>query len=189
MIVSIMNPPYKLAPIGLKVYVTLPILAIVKLKPMKKFLLVLLISFLCSNLFSQIDYMEVRDQFTVSCGNIDSTELVRNRNLLDSISQFEIINGEEQFLYDLGMTYYKVYLKWKNKEDNLKSAEANQKCWDKYQNTKALWNLGTNYGISQNCNKELELTELYVKHMKEKDLEEFISYKQVYYRYKFCRDN
>ena len=118
----------------------------------------------------------------------DSIELVRNQQFLDSVAQFEIIQGEEKFLYDVGMTYYKVYLKWKKQEDLLNSKKANQMCWEKYRNHMALWNLGTNYGLLNDCDKKIELTELFLNYMIENGLEDYISYKQVYYRYKFCRN-
>jgi hypothetical protein len=128
------------------------------------------------------------DHYSLTCRSSDSTELVRNQQFLDSIAQFQFINGEEQFLYDLGMAYYKIYNRWQIREDLLKSIEANERCWEEYNNPMALWNLGTNYGQLNNCEKQLELTERYINYMKNNELEEYISFEQVYYRYKFCRN-
>ncbi|RFC55649.1 hypothetical protein [Brumimicrobium aurantiacum] len=155
---------------------------------MKKNLFLLIILMSSTNMFSQIDYKKVSEEFTISCGTESADDLSRSKKFLDSLSQFKINNGEEEYLYDVGMTNYKAYLKWKDKSALIISTEANQKCWDKYQNYNALWNLGMNYGLLDNCDKKLELTELYIKHLSENDLVEFIDYQQVYYRYKFCRN-
>ena len=145
--------------------------------------------FLLTDLFSQIDYLELRDQYTLSCHKSDSIELIQNKRFLDSLTEYKITNGEEKFLYDYGMTYYTIYLKWKSIDALLKSTEANQKCWEEYQNYNALENLGMNYGILGDCDKKLELTELYIKEMIKNELDEYIDYKEIYYRYKTCRNN
>lgn len=155
---------------------------------MKKIFISFALLLTLTNLFGQIDYLEVKDQIRASCGKISSEDILGDKAFIDSLMQFEIIKGEDKFLYDAGMTYYVMYLKWKNKEDIVKSIEFNQKCWDKYHNLRSLWNLGTNYGILENCEKKIELTELYINEMKKDSLEKFIDYQQIYFRYKFCRN-
>jgi len=135
--------------------------------------------------FSQVDYLEIENQLQRFCGVPDSTTLMHNQIFLDSIIQLEIINGKEKLLRDIGVTYYKRYLKWKNLADLEKSRDYHLQGWEKYESTTSLWNLGGCYKALGDCSEQLRLTELYIKVMKEK--EEFISYKQVYLRYKFCK--
>ncbi len=153
---------------------------------MQQIITISIFLFLSLQSFGQIDYTKLRDQYSVSCGKIDSTELLKNQTFLDSLSQFEIIKGEDKFLYDYAWTYYRRYLLWRHEKDLEISIEYNQKCWSKHQDIKALWNLGSNYRIFGDCDKALEFTELYISELKKID-ESLIDYQQIYYRYKFCR--
>jgi hypothetical protein len=155
---------------------------------LRKLYILLFILFPFIKLIGQVNYLEVKEKLKASCGEVYLKDLFKDKALVDSIMQFEIIVGEEKFLYDAGMIYYLMYLKGKNKEDIIKSTEFNQKCWDKYGNLNALWNLGSNYGILQDCDKKIELTERYISEMKKDSLEEFIDYQQIYLRYKSCRN-
>ena len=138
--------------------------------------------------FSQVDYLQIRDEIRISCGAVDSVTVLSNQAFLDSVIQLEITNGKQKLLYDIGMVYYRRYLKWKDVTDIIKSKDYNTQGWEFYQDRKSLWNLGSCYGILDDCSEKLRLTELYVKEMKEADEEGFVSYKQVYYRYKNCRN-
>jgi hypothetical protein len=156
---------------------------------MLKFIFPILLLFISETAFSQVDYEALRDKhYTLSCGAIDSVDLIRNQVFVDSLLHEDLGVQRERFLNDYSMVYYTRYLKWKDLGDIRISLKYTKECWETYQNTKALWGLGHSYGILGDCDKELELTELYVKTMKENGNEEFISYKQVYYRYKFCRE-
>lgn len=155
---------------------------------MRNILITLLLLSLSTVVFSQVNYLQLRDHFTVTCGKIDSTDLVKNKQFLDSLAHFEIIEGEEQFLYDIGFTYYRMYGKTHNESDLLLSSKYNQACWDKFQNPYALWNLGMNCSALGECEKSIELTELYITTMKEQKQEEYIDYQQVYLMYKHCRN-
>jgi len=152
---------------------------------MKETTLVILFISLSIAGFSQVDYLEIENQLQRSCGVPDSITLIQNQTFLDSIIQLEIINGKEKLLRDIGMLYYKRYLKWKDLADIEKSKDYHTQNWDSYESTLSLWNLASCYKILGDCSEQLRLTELYIKVMKEK--EEFISYKQVYLRYKFCK--
>lgn len=153
---------------------------------MQKIITISIFLFLSLKSFGQIDYTKLRGQYSVSCGKIDSTELINNQIFLDSLSQFEIINGEDKFLYDYAWTYYRRYLLWRQEKDLEMSIKYNQKCWDQYHDIKALWNLGSNYKILGDCDRALDLTELYITELNKID-KSLIDYQQIYYRYKFCR--
>jgi len=153
---------------------------------MLKYSLITLAVFLSFTLPSQINYLDIRDQYSVSCGQIDSSELIQNQIFVDSLMNLSITKGRDKFLYDFAWVYYRRYLKWKDISDIRTSNKYNNECWELFGSTNALWNLGGGYGILNDCDKKLELTELYIKTMKDQDQEEYISYKQVYYRYKSC---
>lgn len=137
-------------------------------------------------LFGQVDYMELESKLVRSCGVPDSITLVKNQHFLDSLIGLDINNGKEKLLRDIGMTYSKRYLKWKDLADIEKSKSYFLQCWEQYRSMPSLWNLGACYGAADDCQEQLRLTELYIKVMKEAGQEELINYKQVYLRYKFC---
>ncbi len=153
---------------------------------MKNTLTLVTCLFISITALGQINYLKLRANYTASCGKMDSLELRANQLFVDSIAQFDIINGEEEFLYDYAWTYYHRYLKWKKEEDLEICIKYNEQCWKHYKNLSALWNLGSNYRSIGNCDKSLELTELYIIEMNKID-KTLIDYKQIYYRYKFCR--
>ena len=153
---------------------------------MKYHLIIILTIILPTTLFGQVDYMELESKLTRICGVPDSITLVTNQQFLDSLIEMDVINGKEKLLRDIGMTYYKRYLKWKGLSDIEKSKDYFIQSWEIYNSKLSLWDLGACYGILDDCQEKLRLTELYIKVMKEAEQEEFISYKQVYLRYKFC---
>jgi hypothetical protein len=134
--------------------------------------------------YSQVDYIEYKDRYNLSCGIPDSSVIVRNQQLVDSLQNLKITNGQKEYLYDHGWVYYIRYLKWKDLTDLKISASSFDKGWNQYQDLDALWNLGGINGILGNCEKSLDLTELYLQEIPDSI---DVDYKQVYYRYKFCR--
>ena len=153
---------------------------------MKKTIQIILFSILSTAGFTQVDYLAVESHLQRSCGIPDSITLIQNQLFLDSVIQLQIVNGKEKLLRDIGMVYFKKYLKWKDKADIEKSIYYHLQGWEVYESTTSLWNLGDCYKILGDCSEHLKLTELYIKKMIEKEQEEFINYKQVYFRYKFC---
>ena len=135
--------------------------------------------------FSQIDYNEYREYFNLSCGIPDSTVIIQNQQLVDSLKSMKIVAGEQEYLYDHGWTYYLRYLKWKDDDDLKKAASSFERGWKEYNDLTALWNLGTIYRALGNCNRSLDMTELYIKEAPDSIP---IDYKQVYFRYKNCRE-
>lgn len=134
--------------------------------------------------YSQVDYLEYKERYSLSCGIPDSSVIVRNQTLVDSLENVEIKNGKQQYLYDHGWVYYMRYIKWKEIDDLKKAAASFEECWKEHGNLPALWNLGTIYRALGDCDKALNLTELYIKSSPDSIP---IDYKQVYYRYKNCR--
>lgn len=137
-------------------------------------------------LTGQIDYMKLENKLVRTCGVPDSVTLVKNQHFLDSLILLDITNGKEKLLRDIGMTYSKRFLKWKDLADIEISKGYFLQGWEQYHSTSSLWNLGACYGFVDDCQEQLRLTELYIKVMKEIEQEDLINYKQVYLRYKFC---
>lgn len=72
---------------------------------MKKFLL---FSIFTLPLFalSQVDYLEFKERYSLSCVVPDSMVIVKNQQIMDSLHPFEITNGEKEYLYDYAWVYY-----------------------------------------------------------------------------------
>jgi len=137
--------------------------------------------------FSQIDYLEIESQLQRTCGIPDSITLKQNQIFLDSVIQLQVVTGKEKLLRDIGMVYFKKYLKWKDIADVEKSIYYHLQSWEMYESTSSLWTLGDCYKMLGDCSEHLRLTELYIEKMKEKEQEKLIDYEQVYFRYKFCQ--
>jgi tetratricopeptide (TPR) repeat protein len=133
--------------------------------------------------YAQIDYLEYKKKYNLSCGTPDSTLIVENQNLLEALKYSEISEGKQQFLYDYGWVYYMRYLKWKEQSDLETAASSFDKGWEDFNDLNALWNLGTIYRKLDNCPKALSSTETYLENVPDSIN---VNYKQVYYRYKLC---
>lgn len=149
----------------------------------KTFLLLALFGLGQLHASAQIDYIEFKERYSLSCGIADSVDVVRNQHLIDSLSTLTMSNGEKTFLYDAGWTYYMRYLKWKDLDDLAVASEYFKRGWDEYADIHALWNLGTCQRPAGNCDKAIEYTEKYIAAAKD-SLD--IDYQQIYLRYKFC---
>lgn len=134
---------------------------------------------------SQVDYLDFKERFSLSCHESDSTKIVENTHLLDSLQSVTLTGGQQEYLYDYGWTYYTRYLKWNDIEDLQKAVLSFDRGWEEFEDLGALWNSGGMYRELGDCNKSLELTEAYIEHFPE-DRE--VDYQQVYLRYKFCRN-
>jgi tetratricopeptide (TPR) repeat protein len=135
--------------------------------------------------YSQVDYIEYKERYNLSCGIPDSSVIVRNQQLVDSLENVEIIEGRQQYLYDHGWVYYIRYLKWKELGDLEKAATSFESGWAEYHDLTALWNLGLIYRVLGKCDKALDMTDLYVNTVPDSIP---VDYQQVYYRYKHCRN-
>ena len=133
---------------------------------------------------SQVDYLEYKDRYNLSCGIPDSAVIARNQQLVDSLQHMKISSGKKVFLYDHGWVYYMRYIKWKNLDDLRVAAVSFEKGWTEHNDLNALWNLGTIYRALENCDKALDMTDLYINSVPDSIP---VDYKQVYYRYKYCR--
>jgi hypothetical protein len=133
---------------------------------------------------AQVNYLDYKARYNLSCGTPDSIEITRNQVLIDSLEGSTFSEGEKEYRYDLGWVYYMRYVKWKEKVDLTKSMVAFEKGWEDFSDLTALWNLGTIYEQFGDCKKALDATELYLKEIPE---EKKPDYQQIYYRYKSCR--
>ena len=151
---------------------------------MMKPILILFFILSCFLGHSQINYHDYKARYEISCGWVDSVTLITTQALLDSIDRLTIVEGEGEFLFDKGWTYYRRYMKWKQTEDVQIAADAFEQAWLKYGDVAALWNLGGMY-TDIDCKKAIEYTEAYIKEAKTAP-ELDVDYKQVYYRYSGC---
>jgi len=149
-------------------------------------ILLLLLLSLTYSAQSQIDYLDYKERYNLSCGIPDSSEIVRNQLLVDSLDNLEIGNGRQQYLYDHGWVYYMRYIKWKEKNDLEIAATNFENGWEEYQDLNSLWNLGTIYKALGDCDKALKMTDLYIDSIPDSVT---VDYKKVYYRYKYCWKN
>lgn len=133
---------------------------------------------------SGVDYLAIKKAYALSCSIPDSASIVRSQFVLDSLAAFEIVNGQQEFCYDRGWTHYISYLKWKKLEDVRQAKSYWESGWQKYQDSRALWNLATAAKILGDCKASLDYTEAYVQHFPE-DIKH--RNEQLYLRYKFCR--
>lgn len=150
---------------------------------MKKLLLVIIFSLPVFG-FSQVDYLEFKERYNLSCRVPDSAVIVENQHLMDSLSNYEISNGAEDFYYDHAWVYYMRYMKWKNIDDLQKAANIWEIAWTRYKCLPCLKSLGSIYRHLGNCSKSLDYTELYLKEVPDSIP---VDYKQMYLRYKYCR--
>ncbi|WP_417590289.1 hypothetical protein [Owenweeksia hongkongensis] len=134
--------------------------------------------------FSQVDYIDFKERYSLSCGVPGSAIIVKNQILIDSLQPFEITNDEMKYLYDYGWVYKMRYMKWKNIDDLRIAVSSFEAGWKQYQDLTALWNLGTLYRPLGDCEKALDYTELYLEKVSGSVQ---VDYKQIYYRYKYCR--
>jgi hypothetical protein len=132
---------------------------------------------------AQVDYLEYKKRYSLSCGIPDSAEVARNKQLVDSLNGVEISKGVKEYLYDLGWTYYMRYLLYKEEDDIRKAHGSFLKGWKEHEDINALWNLGTTFSQLDDCSRAIEFTELYLENLPEGKTPD---YQQVYYRYKFC---
>jgi hypothetical protein len=133
---------------------------------------------------AQVDYLEYKHKYDLSCGSADSSVIARNQVLVDSLQSFAIVNGEKQYLYDYGWVYYMKYTKWQHLDDARTAASSFEKGWEQHKDLNALWNLGGLYRVLGDCGKSLDITELYLQEAPDST---DVDYQQIYYRYKFCR--
>ncbi len=151
----------------------------------RKTTILIFLSVLTLSAFPQVDYIEFKNQYSLTCAVPDSAVVVRNQILLDSIQSVEIVNGEKEYLYDFGWVYYMRYLKWSDMNDLKISASSFERGWHEFKDLSALWNLSGIYRTLGDCTKSLDLTETYLQEVPDTIS---VDYKQVYYRYKFCRN-
>lgn len=156
------------------------------LKSTMKTSLLILTCLLFLNSIAQINYLELSKNQESSCNAVDSSSVMNEFLRLDSISKYEITEGEEFYLYDVSMNYYYQNLLWKRQDDLVKCIEYSRLCWEKYKNKNALWNLAFNMVWSDNPHKGIEYLDLFVK-AKLKNNEE-VDYEQVYALYKIAYD-
>ena len=143
------------------------------------FFLALIASYICS---AQINYHDFNKRQESSCIKVDSLSVTNDFLLLDSLAQFDIVEGEEFYLYDRSMNYYYQNMLWDDEEALIKSIEYSKQCWEKYQNNNALWNLSFNLVWVNEYRKGIEYLDLYVRTRKKN--KEPIDYEQVYLLYK-----
>lgn len=151
---------------------------------MRATLVILLFLALPKGAWSQVDYGAFEHRFTLNCGRPDSLNLVQNKRFIDSLSTVGVSANEEQFLRDRSMLSYQFYLLWKNEVDLIKAKDDALVCWERFKNTPCLWDLGTMYRVLGDCDRAILYTDRYIQEVPE----ERINFKQVYLRYKLCRD-
>jgi len=145
-----------------------------------------MLSYLINNsAFSQVNYFDFKDRYDLSCGLPDSTHILANQHLVDSLYGLIINIGEKEFLYDHGWVYFMRYQEWRDIQDLKVSVSSFEKSWAQFQDLSALWNLGSIYKELGDCRKALDFTELFVNEAKGK---KEIDYQQLYFRFKNCRN-
>ncbi len=131
---------------------------------------------------TQIDYIQLSEELNIEC----SDNLLDAKHLSDSLSNFKIGNGKEQFLYDRGMTYYKLFGKDKKQDDFQTAKTAFESCWNEFQNLTAMWNLALLEYFNNNCEQALQNIDLFIDSMPEDSVDRYM-YKEAYELYKDCK--
>lgn len=149
---------------------------------MKKFLLFSIFTLPLLAL-SQVNYLEFKERYSLTCVVPDSMVIVKNQEIMDSLHPFEITNGEKEYLYDYAWVYYMRYMKWKKLDDLKIAAETWERGWNEHQDLIALHSLWV-YRVLGDCKKSLDYTELYLENVPD-SVE--VDYKAIYRRYKYCR--
>lgn len=150
---------------------------------MKKFLL---FSIFTLPLFalSQVDYLEFKEGYSLTCVVPDSMVIVKNQHLMDSLSSYDITNGVQAFYYDHAWVYYMRYIKWKDKDDLQTAANIWENGWLNHNCLHCLESTASALRYLNNCSKSLDYTELYLENVPD-SVE--VDYKAIYRRYKYCR--
>lgn len=126
---------------------------------------------------AQVNYKNLRSEYLITCKRTDSASVIKSQKFLDSLSQYPISEGRDWFLYDLGMTYYIRYAKWKDVSDIRKSLSYFEEGFRDYQSSDFAWHL-TLYNEVGECGKSLEFLDKFLTLRKKEGIE--IDYEQVY---------
>lgn len=150
---------------------------------MPRTILIMLIMICTQSISGQVDYKEYKKRFPLTCTKFDSASVIKSQILLDSLNQFDIDEGRNLFLFDIGMTYYFRYGKWKDQDDLKKSLGFFEVGFKEFNNSDFAWNL-TMYWRLGDCEKALEYLNQYLELRKKEGIE--IDYEQVYYVQRNC---
>ena len=134
---------------------------------------------------AQVNYLDIRENFTLSCGTYDSLDIVNNQTFIDSVSQIGINHGEEKFLYDKAWLFFCKYQYWNDINDYQTAFDIWNENWLKHQNLSSLWNMSGAVKLID-CERSIELTELFIKNANYLDKDISDKYEQIYFRYKRC---
>lgn len=149
-------------------------------------LLLLIQLFIYTDAFSQINYLNEKENYLLSCDVSDKESTIKTQQFLDSLSVMDIIEGKDQFLYDLGMVYYVRYAHWKQEGDYLASKKSFEELWNEYQDVRALWNIAFLEMFYGNCEVAIQTIEKY-KTFASKDFKIKVDTSQVNSLYDYCK--
>lgn len=133
---------------------------------------------------AQVDYLALKEQFTLSCQRPDSTTIIKNQLFLDSIAELKLSHGHWAYAYDSGWLYYMRYAVWKQAKDLKTACDYFEEAWERHGHVMALWNLGDLYRQMGQCERSIDATEAYLNAVPD-SLD--VDYELVYLRYKLCR--
>ena len=136
------------------------------------------------DVFSQVDYNDLRKQYKVTCGRTDSASDMQSLKFLDSLSQYEINDGLDVYLYDYGMTKYLMHAKWNNEKDLIESIGYLEEGYSIRRTSDFAWNIAFSWFVFGKCEKALVYLDQYLELRKKEGLE--IDYKQVSYIQTSC---
>lgn len=112
-------------------------------------------SLLSNTCSAQINYIKLKkNQSFWQCGFQSKIDAENNLKSLDSIAQFDITKGKNQFLYDLGMANYTMFLFTKDTIYVAKSINAFKTCYEQAKYVDALHNLFICYGLVSDCDNQ-----------------------------------
>ncbi|MFZ6050666.1 hypothetical protein [Halocola ammonii] len=144
---------------------------------MRIFFFLLAILIVCPAAFAQTNYTDLQSEITAVCGVPSYDSVVADKEFLDSLNVNEINVGLEDFLLDKAWVYYLSY-GFNHKKDDLKESwSLFERCWEEFQNKRALYNLIVLSRIQNNCEKLDSLSNLFKE--KFSDLEDVASHIEI----------
>ncbi|TVR40520.1 MAG: hypothetical protein EA392_03685 [Cryomorphaceae bacterium] len=134
-----------------------------------------------------LNYADFAHLYRSSCGATDTSDVLFNQQLLDSLNNLEVAGTRGEFLYHRGWTYYLRFAYWGNPKDLEVSKSMFDEAWREHKDIGALWNLGVIAALEGDCHALIDYTNTFVKEAnKFPDFE--LDDAEVAARYEACKD-